>query len=171
MVNFLPYLRLNNCMFTSIDHTDYPPSKPLFLWDGKCGFCQFWKIYWDRRSEGRLVFEPFQNAATQFKDIPEAEFAKASRLIEPDGKVYSGPNSAYRSFTYFKNGTHFWHNLYERQRWFRFLSDHGYIWIAKNRAFMFRVTKLMFGKNPRKLKYYWVYYILALVMIICLFTF
>lgn len=155
-------------MFKHIKKTDYPPDEPIFLWDGQCGFCQFWKMYWDRKSEGKLKFEPFQKAASRFKDIPEKEFAKASRLIEPDGSVYSGPDSAFRSFTYFKNGTDFWHKMYHRYSWFQKLSDHAYNWIAKHRAFMFKLTKWMFGKDPRRLKLYWLYYLAGIILAISL---
>ena len=146
-------------MFRKIEKTAFPPDKPIFIWDGKCGFCKYWIIYWKSKIGDSLEFEPFQEAATRFGDIPYNEFKKASRLIEPDGKVYSGPDSAYRSFMYFKSSNPYWNKLYHRSKWFQKLSDWAYNWIAKHRSFMFRMTKLFFGKNPTSLKPYWMFYL------------
>ena len=110
----------------------------------------------------------FQEIAEKFKDIPLKEFKKASRLIEPNGSVYNGPDSAYRSYHYTSNPFP-WHRWYKRYTWFTWLSDHGYNHIAKNRPFFFRLTHILFGKNPKKLKPYWLLYLTVIVVVIILF--
>ena len=86
-------------MFTKFYRTNYPPTeKPMMVWDGECGFCKYWVTRWKMYTGDRITYKTYQEVASQFKDIPLKEFKKASRLIEPNGSVYSGPDSAYRSF-------------------------------------------------------------------------
>lgn len=143
-------------MFSKIERTNFPPqNKPVMIWDGECGFCQYWIERWKSKTGERIDYLPFQEKASHFKDIPLKEFKKASRFIETDGSIYSGPDSAYKSFTYFENPNLFFHSLYKNNGWFTYLSDHTYNFIAKRRPLFFRVSKLAFGRNPTKMKPYW----------------
>ena len=94
------------------------------------------------------------------------EFKKASRLIELDGSIYSGPDSAYRCYTYSDSIKWNAHRWYVNNRSFQRLSDHGYNFIAKHRPEMFKLTKLLFGPNPTDFKPYWVFYILAIILLV-----
>ncbi|MDR7130609.1 putative DCC family thiol-disulfide oxidoreductase YuxK [Algoriphagus sp. 4150] len=154
-------------MFTKIQHTQFPPDQPLFLWDGECGFCKYWIIVWKSKTEG-LTYTTFQEAASDFPDIPLKEFKKASRLIETDGSVFSGPDSAYRTFYYFRKPKKRWHRLYQKSGFFQKFSDHTYNWIAKNRPLMMNLTKAFWGKNPIRRKPYWMIYLLGLLGIIAI---
>ncbi|MCG9970062.1 thiol-disulfide oxidoreductase DCC family protein [Christiangramia crocea] len=153
-------------MFRKIDKTSNPPQVNVMVWDGKCGFCKFWKTRWESKTEGLLEFKTYQEYAENFPDIPLKEFKKASRLIETNGNVYSGPDSAYRSLWHAGNKR--WHELYIRYSWFRSLSDHAYNHIAKNRHFYFQVTRLLFGKEPLSLKPYWLLYLFAIILILAI---
>ena len=151
-------------MFEKIKLTKYPPNKNILIWDGDCGFCKFWKTRWQQKTEGKVAFETYQNSSKKFSDIPLKEFKKASRLIEIDGKIYSGPDSAYRSLWHAGNKK--WHQLYSSNHIFRNLSDNGYNHIAKNRSFYFKLTKILFGNNPLNLKPYWLIYLILLFALI-----
>ena len=153
-------------MFKKVHHTENPPSENILIWDGKCGFCKFWKTRWEDKTEGKIVFKTFQEYASNFPDIPIKEFKKASRLIETDGKIYSGPDSAYRSIWH--TGVKTQHRLYRSNVWFRHLSDHAYNHIAKNRSFYFKLTKILFGSNPKKLQPYWLFYLIIIIAILIL---
>lgn len=143
-------------MFSKIERTEFPPpERPMMVWDGKCGFCNYWIRRWKSKTGDRINYKTFQEIAGHFKDIPLKEFKKASRLIEPNGLVYSGPDSAFRSFTYFENTDYRWHRWYSEYKWFATLSNHGYNFIAKHRGCMFTITKIFFGKNPESLKPFW----------------
>ncbi|HBC04118.1 MAG: thiol-disulfide oxidoreductase [Aequorivita sp.] len=156
-------------MFAKIQKTDFPPSeKPTMVWDGECGFCNYWITRWKSKTENRIHYKTFQEVSDKYPDIPLKEFKKASRLIEKDGQVYSGPNSAYRSFLYFKKPNVKWHRWYSENRWFNYLSDHIYNYIAKHRSFMFTLTKILFGKNPKNLKPYWFLILLSILILIYL---
>ncbi|MDR5590596.1 thiol-disulfide oxidoreductase DCC family protein [Christiangramia sp. SM2212] len=152
-------------MFGKIKYTEHHPPQNVLIWDGKCGFCKFWKTRWEEKTKGKVIFKTYQESAENFKDFPIKEFKKASRLIETDGKIYSGPDSAYRSLWH--AGNKFWHQLYASSSIFEKLSNHGYNHIAKNRSFYFKLTKFLFGKDPLHLKPYWLLY---LVLIIILFS-
>jgi len=147
-------------MFGKIDHTQYPPTKNILIWDGDCGFCKFWKTRWQQKTEDKVDFETYQNSSHKFNDIPLKEFKKASRLIEVDGKIYSGPDSAYRSLWHAGNKR--WHEIYNSSSLFEYISDHGYNHIAKNRSFYFKLTKILFGNDPLNLKLYWLIYLALL---------
>ncbi len=157
-------------MFGKIYKTQYPPlHKGVLIWDGQCGFCKYWVTRWHNMTGDTLDYLTFQDASVDFPDIPLKEFKKASRIIEPDGRVYSGPDSAYRSYDYAKKG-YPWHAWYLKSPVFRWISDHAYNWIAKHRSFMFKVTVAFFGRNPLSLKPYWLIYLILVfaVVLLCL---
>lgn len=144
-------------MFHKISTTSNPPQKkPLLIWDGQCGFCKYWLLYLKAHIGDRLDYEPFQEIHKNYDDISLKEFKKASRLIDVDGKVYSGPDSLYKSLAFFKKPNHWIHKAYRNNFFFRRLSDKGYDWVSKNRPALYKLTVLLFGKNPAKQKPYWV---------------
>jgi len=153
-------------MFTKIKKTDYAPkAKPVLIWDGECGFCKFWVIRLKQRTKDNITYRTYQEAAKRFPDIPLREFRRASRLIEKDGRVYSGPDSLYRSLDHADTNSLSWHRWYQKHAWFTKLSDQGYNYMAKNRPFMFKLTKTFFGERPEKLFHYWLIYAIALVVL------
>ena len=154
-------------MFQKIKKTKFPPdTKPIFMWDGTCGFCKYWVTRWKLKTKDTIAYKTYQEAHKAFPDIPLKEFKKASRLIEPDGSVYSGPDSAYRCYTYSDSLKINMHKWYTNSRSFQHLSDHGYNFIAKNRPFMFKLTKLLLGSDPTHFKPYWLYYIITIILLV-----
>lgn len=151
-------------MFQKIKSTTNPPSFPILIWDGECKFCKWWKTRWELKTSNQLSFKVYQEVASQFPDIPLKEFKKASRLIDIDGNVYSGPDSAYRSL--YLAGDKKWHQWYSNYKWFQKISDLGYNHIAKNRNFYYKATSILFGKDPEKPKKYWLFYILILIFLL-----
>ncbi|MEB2775131.1 hypothetical protein SYJ56_07420 [Algoriphagus sp. D3-2-R+10] len=152
-------------MFTKIQKTSYPPKQPIFIWDGECGFCKYWIIIWKSKTVG-LIYKTYQEVVSEFPDIPIKEFQKASRLIETDGAVFSGPDSAYRTFWYFRKPKKNWHRWYQKPGFFQSISDHGYNWIAKNRPLMMKLTLAFWGKNPSNQKPYWMLWLLGVLVIL-----
>jgi len=156
-------------MFSKIDKTAYPPkTKPVFIWDGECGFCKFWVVRLKLHTGNQIDYRTYQDIANLFPDIPLKEFKKASRLIEVDGSVYSGPDSLYQSLEFVDANSIPWHKFYKNYKRFTKLSDHGYNYITKNRPFLFKLIKAMFGDRPEKLKPYWLLYLLILATFVVL---
>jgi predicted DCC family thiol-disulfide oxidoreductase YuxK len=155
-------------MFQKFHRTQHPPSKkPILIWDGDCGFCKYWVIRWKKISEEKITFQPYQEVALKFPDIPLKEFKKASRLITTKGTVHSGPDSAYMSY-YIANPNSKWHSWYTDVWWFQQVSDHGYNFIAKHRSFFFKLTKAMLGSNPVSFTHYWILYGFGIVLLVFL---
>ena len=70
------------------------------VFDGDCAICRSWVSYWQRLTNGRVIYRPYHDAATDFPTIPREAFERAIWLIEPDGRVYSGAAAAYRVLLY-----------------------------------------------------------------------
>ena len=151
-------------MFSKIHHTSFPPkTKPLMVYDGKCGFCKYWVIRWKKISGLEVDYKPYQEVSQQFQDIEEKHFKEAVRYISTDGAVFNGPDAAY--FTYYsKNKLKFMHEWYINKVWFRKLSDVAYQFVADNRNTMSKITVKLFGKNPAHPKPYWKYYLIGLIV-------
>jgi len=152
-------------MFSKIPKTKYPPQVPTLIWDGACGFCKYWITVWKSKTSD-VQYASYQNAASQFPDIPIKEFKKASRFIALDGIIYSGPDSAYMGMAHFEKPRRHWHRWYCDSVIFRWLSDQGYNIVAKNRPLMMRLTVLFWGRDPLQRKPYWMIWIFFLLLII-----
>jgi predicted DCC family thiol-disulfide oxidoreductase YuxK len=153
-------------MFEKVKQTAHPPKeKPIMVWDGNCGFCKYWTTRWKRFTQDKIEYIPYQEAHERFPDIDIKHFKKASRLIEKDGSVYSGPRSAYRTFTYGSPWA-FLDKWYESYSWFQNISDRLYAKVEQNRSFMFKVTKAMFGSNPQETRPFWAIYLVILLYFI-----
>jgi len=139
--------------------TKYPPSpNAVLIWDGECDFCAFWISYWQQKSGPLIDYKTFQVATADFPDINQREFILASHFIEPDGHIYRGARSAYRSL-YYSGKLKFLDRLYLRQAWFRGLSDKLYRLISHNRPTFFKISKYLFGSDPLALKPFWAIYL------------
>lgn len=136
------------------------------VWDGACGFCAYWTTRWSKMTNNMVEYKPYQEVARNFKDIDEQHFKEASRLIETSGEIFSGPRSAYRTFTYTNSFWQFLDKWYAHKPWFASLSDKAYNLVAQNRSACFKVTKLLFGSNPKEPKPFWFIYVSILAYLI-----
>lgn len=118
-----------------------------------------------------MHYVPYQEAHTSFPDMEVDDFKQAVRLIDPDGRIYSGPHAAFKSLSI--GGRYSWLLAwYENTTTFKQLMDVGYQWLASNRAFAMRMTKWMFGKNPVNQRPFWAFYLMIIVaLVIALFGF
>lgn len=135
-------------MFAKVQRTVFPPQdKPILIYDGNCGFCKYWIIKWRRMTRESIQYFPYQKVASQFSDIPEDYFRQAVRYIDTDGTVGNGPEAAFQTL-YIKKKYRFLLRWYRGKTWFRMLSDRVYQWIADHRTFLFKLSRLFFGKKP-----------------------
>lgn len=114
-----------------------------------------------------LIYIPYQEIHQEIDAIGVTDFKKRAYLIETNGTIYSGAGSIYKVLWY--NGTHIPIFLYQNFSLFRKVSDRAYQIIAKHRPLMFRITKLLWGNDPKKVKNHWIPYlilgVLALLML------
>lgn len=154
-------------MFTKLHNTKHlPGNNPIMAWDGDCGFCHYWVIKWKKLTGDQVTYKPFQQVYRDFPDIDLKYFRQAIRFIDTDGRVYTGPAAAFQAL----------HRYGKKWRWvmpvykyfwpFRFLSDHFYVFVSRNRVRMYEITIRLLGKNPARPKHYWVYYLIFALAIV-----
>jgi lipase maturation factor 1 len=114
-----------------------PDPKPLFIYDGNCGFCKIWIEYWRRLTGDRVEYAPFQQVADQYPQIPRREFARAAQLVRPDGTVASGARAVFETLGM--------ERAYQRNRVFASIAEGAYRFIADRRTLAYHVTKIAFG--------------------------
>src|SRR6266480_2404692 len=78
------------------------PTKPLMIWDGECLFCKMWIERWREMTAGKVDYATYQQAASQFPEIPLDQFKHAMAFIEPDGKTFFAAEAVYRSLRFQK---------------------------------------------------------------------
>ncbi len=130
-----------------------PPPKPLLVYDGDCGFCKLWIARWREITAGRIDYEPLQEAAARFPEVPRADFEHAVKLIEPNGRVFSSAEAVFRSLG---EGRPFapaqW--CYAHIPGFAPVTEAGYTFIAAHRELAHKVTSLVWGEDVRKPVYF-----------------
>ncbi len=130
-----------------------PPSKALLVYDGDCGFCKLWIARWREITGDALDYEPLQEAAVRFPEVPRKDFEHAVKLIETDGRVFSGAEAVYRSLGKGR-GSRFWSWSYEHLPGFGPISDLAYAFIARHRELAHTVTSLFWGEDVRRPTYF-----------------
>src|SRR6266700_2677499 len=60
-------------------------TRATLVFDGDCAICRSWVSYWQRLTNGRVIYRPYQEAAADFPTIPREAFERAIWLIESDG--------------------------------------------------------------------------------------
>lgn len=152
-------------MSAPIRQTTYRPGKPLLIWDGKCGFCHYWAIRWERMTGDAVEYRPHTQMLEHIPDIPAKEFKQSVKFIEPDGRVYHAAEAAYKSLSYAGR----WkvlYRMYRGSRLFRWMSESIYRYVARHRPFLFDVTRILFGKNPARPRPYWLMYLAGVLVVV-----
>jgi predicted DCC family thiol-disulfide oxidoreductase YuxK len=121
-----------------------PPDQLHVLFDGDCGFCRFWVERWRTVAREPTRFEPFQQAASRYPEIPLPAFDEAMQAVDTDGKVYSGADAVFRLLRK------------SRWRWINWIADDlpilrrlargAYHFIATNRPVFSKLTRLGWGR-------------------------
>jgi predicted DCC family thiol-disulfide oxidoreductase YuxK len=119
-------------------------ARAILVFDGNCAICRTWVNYWQRLTNGRIVYCPYQTAAADFPAIAREDFERAIWLIEPNGQVYSGAAAAYRLLSYAPcRGGGWW--MYRRVTGFSAASEWAYSFFAGRRDLLSRATRLLWG--------------------------
>ena len=127
------------------------PPRPLLVYDGDCGFCAYWARYWQKLTGDRVEYRPYQEVASQYPAISQADFQRAVQFIAPDGRrrrrrgQFPDPRHA--------RGKGFWLALYRGLPGFAPVSELTYAFIAKRRPAFFRMSLLLWGRNHEPPRY------------------
>src|SRR5438034_4995496 len=120
-------------------------TRSTFVYDGDCGICRTWVDYWQALTGDRIAYRPYQEAASDFSQIPREAFPHAVQLIEPDGQVHSGAAATFRVLRHVP-GRALWWWLYAHLPGFAPLSEWAYAFFAHRRGVLSRVTRLLWGR-------------------------
>ncbi len=132
---------------------DVRPTISTMVYDGDCSFCTYWINRWKTRTREKIRYISYQECGDQFSPLSENEFQTSVFLILPNGIFLSGAGAVFRSLT--SNRFLSWFNwIYNRIRLFRILSESVYSFIAANRNFFSKVTKLLWGNNTELPSYH-----------------
>jgi predicted DCC family thiol-disulfide oxidoreductase YuxK len=120
--------------------------KPLVIFDGGCGFCRFWVDYWRLLTGSRVDYSPYQEASSQFPQLPLQALERSLHLILPDGRTYSGAEAVFHTLGFGRGyGYLVW--LYENFPLFAPISELGYRLTADHRNFFDVLRRLLWGKR------------------------
>jgi predicted DCC family thiol-disulfide oxidoreductase YuxK len=109
------------------------------IFDGRCGFCRIWIEYWKKITGDALDYEPSQEAATRFPNIPREAFSEAVQLIRTDGSVASGARAVFETLGR--------EHLYESLPLLAPVSEAAYRFIARHRDLFYWITRLTVGTD------------------------
>lgn len=109
-----------------------PSSKPLLIYDGKCGFCKIWIDYWRKLTGDRVDYAPSQEIGDQFPQISKKEFSQAVQLVRADGTISRGARAVFETLGYKKVP-------------FAPVMEWGYRIVAAHRDLFYHLTKWTFG--------------------------
>ena len=62
--------------------------RSTLVFDGDCGICRYWVNYWQGLTGDRIIYRPYQEAASDFPDIPRDAFARAVDLAISSGSTW-----------------------------------------------------------------------------------
>ena len=131
-----------------------PPPKPLMIWDGECLFCKVWIERWREITAGKVDYATYQQAASQFPEIPLDQFKHAMAFIEPDGKTFFAAEAVYRSLQY-RSSRKWLDWSYDYVPGFAAISESAYKFVARHRDLGSSLTRLLWGKDVRPPTYFW----------------
>ncbi|NND08119.1 MAG: DUF393 domain-containing protein [Saprospiraceae bacterium] len=141
-------------------------NRPWLIWDGTCGFCKYWTVRWKKISGDLVYYAPYQEVGHKFANITEDQFRKEVHLVEPDGSIYRGAAAALRTIHYGPKHWQWLYRWYAAIPWLKDLFDTSYVWVAKHRSQLYRVTIILLGSDPNRLKMYWLGYLIGLVTLV-----
>ncbi len=127
-------------------------SKPLLIFDGRCGFCRIWIDYWRQLTGSKLDYAPSQEVGPQFPQIASEKFSQSVVLVQPDGEVTEGAQAVFLTLM-FAPGRRWLLWAYQHIPGVAAASEAGYRFVAAHRSFFYQVTRFTFGRQISVLRY------------------
>lgn len=104
---------------------------PVLLYDDQCGLCRRQVDRLRRRVGTKVEFESYRTGA-KWSSLPEAELAQSVHFIDGD-TVAKGAEAVLLTLAAGgRNGALLW--LYRHVRFFAYVAEAGYRWVARNRS-------------------------------------
>src|ERR1700685_3240016 len=120
--------------------------RPLLVYDADCEFCVYWARYWQKLTLDAVEYRPYQEVASQYPQIPVAEFQRAVQYIAPGGHHAGAAEASFLTLSHAR-GKGFWLTFYKRLPGFAAIAEWVYGFIAGHRSASYRVTLLLWGRD------------------------
>ncbi len=120
--------------------------RPLLVYDADCRFCVYWARYWEKLTGEAVRYQPYQDAAPQYPQIPLADFQRGVQYIMPDGRHASAAEASFLTLSH-APGKGYWLTLYRKLPGFAAVAEWIYAIIAAHRSAAYHVTALLWGKD------------------------
>src|SRR5277367_2787529 len=120
--------------------------RPLLIYDGDCKFCMYWARYWERLTESRVAYAPYQEVAAQYPEIPVDAFQRAVQYVTPDRQLASGAEACFLTLSH-ASGKGFWLMLYRHLPGFAAVTEGGYAFVASHRSAFYRPSVWLWGRD------------------------
>ena len=148
--------------------------KPVAIYDGRCAFCRIWVDYIQQLTGPEVEYQPSQEAAARFPQIPPEKFRRSVQLVLPTGEVLSGARAAFELMAYAPCRR--WPRcMYNSVPGFAALSESAYRFVASHRDFSYWLTTRLFGRHVRPASYgaiEWIFHrALAVIYLIAFVSF
>lgn len=127
-------------------------TRPVMLYDGCCAFCGRWVQRWRHSTGDAIDYQPYQEAAVRFPQIPPDAPGRAVHLIEPDGRVTRGAAAVFRALALANHRRWPWW-LYRKFIAFAVVSERVYALFAAHRTAADRIDRLLLGSGTEPTRY------------------
>ena len=118
--------------------------KPVFIYDGDCGFCRLWIARLSPLTEGEVVYRSSQEVGQNYPQISPEHFERSVYFINPEGSFCSGAQAVFKILSYAPNGKWLL-RAYERLPGFAPVTEWGYRQVAGNRKIFSALTRWIWG--------------------------
>ena len=151
--------------------------KPLMVFDGECHFCRRWITRWEQATGDAVDYAPSQEVTAGFPEIPQTEFDREVKLIEPNGRVYGGAEAVFRALCQGEKPgvlARVAMGLYKDLPGFAPVTEAAYHLVAQHRALASTLTRWLWGNDVTRPTYAtartWFLRVLGLIYFIAFLT-
>ena len=118
--------------------------KPVFIYDGDCGFCRLWIARWSPLTQEEVDYRPSQEVGENYPQISPDYFESSVYFVDSEGSFCSGAQAVFKALSYAPNGKWLL-RAYEKVPGFAPISEWGYRQVAGNRKIFSALTQWIWG--------------------------
>ena len=118
--------------------------KPVFIYDGDCGFCRLWIARWSPLTQEEVDYRPSQEVGENYPQISPEYFESSVYFVDSEGSFCSGAQAVFKALSYAPNGKWLL-RAYERVPGFAPVAEWGYRQVAGNRKIFSALTQWIWG--------------------------
>lgn len=121
---------------------------PWLIYDGECAFCAYWVDYWQSLTGERVRYAPYQDVAEDHPSLTRADFARAVRFVDAEGRISAGAEASLRALAMAPgHGAGLW--IYAHVPGAARLCEAAYRLVATHRGTALRASRWLWGARHR----------------------